>query len=226
MKIKYIVFIGIISSIQFSNARTTGKMFALGFNLTKTEYNGDYGNAIWNFNVTDYLCGGLSFVVNLNPSFDLSLQGNYGSYGYDVIYDSQRNFLAYKLDLSTLLHYKLNNGYLLNEDIKISPFLSLGIGYASYSRDNRFDTGTPPRVNVGRPDFIIPFGGGLQYMISNNFALKYQYLYYLTNNDKHDNNIIKPGNDAFGQHLFSVMYLFSETHRGESRQKDHCQCDS
>lgn len=192
-------------------AQTADSKFAIGLSAVNSEYNGDYGNGIWNFD-RFYPGGGLSLGLYLNPSFDLGLQGNYGNYGYFKDVDSR--FFGNKFDMSLLGRYKFNNGYILKETAKFYPFLSLGLGFASYSRASS-DTGTNPTI-ITSPgaDFIIPLGAGLKYQITDRFALQYQYLYNFTNQDNRDENrgatnpiyATKAGNDRFGEHMFSLIF--------------------
>lgn len=220
MKTKHLFILGIALASQFLYAQTADNKVALGLNLTRSEYNGDYGNAIWDFNQHYFGQGfGLSLATYLNSSFDLGLQGNFGEYGY---YKNKLNrFVGDKLDLSLFGHYKLNNGYIFSEKARLSPFISMGIGYASYSRGSDDDY-VYPRIIVGK-DLIVPIGAGLKWQIANKFALQYQYLYNFTNHDNHDEireanypgYYTKSGNDAFGQHMLSMIFSF-----GKARDTD------
>jgi sulfur carrier protein ThiS len=172
---------------------------------------------------------GLSLGYYLNPSFDLGLQSSYGKYGY---YENSINYFhGMKTDLSLYTHYKLNNGYLLNKNSKIAPFLSVGIGFATYSIDSKVDKSETnpaldPTIIVGGMDLVVPLGAGLKYQVTSEFALQYQYLYNFTNSDVRDQNrsggvvntvfgtpahpTEKEGNDAFGQHVFSFIFSFGK----------------
>jgi outer membrane protein OmpA-like peptidoglycan-associated protein len=239
MKQKILFLVILLACLQFVNAQTADSKFAIGVTLGKTVYSGDYGgNAIFDFGHTDpqlaygYLSGGLSFGYYLTPSFDLGLQGNYGTYGRwnDVVY----NFLLNKFESSFYLHYKFNNGYLLKENSKLAPFLSLGYGLAFYNRNNNLDYGLSPRGDYSRLDFIVPVGLGLKYQFDDNFALQYQYLYNFTTNDNHDTHLAlnnpvensRPGNDAFGEHIVSLIVNFGgdkdSDHDGVSDKYDLC----
>ena len=215
MKTKHLfLLLGVVLTIQSLNAQTADKKWALGLNLTRSEYNGDFGNALWNFDQKYFgQGGGLSLATYLNSSFDLGLQGNFGQYGY--FKDAINRFAGDKLDASLFLHYKLNNGYILSKKAKLSPFLSVGLGIASYTRSNG-DNDIYPRIIAGT-DYILPVGAGLKYQIGKGFALQYQYLYNFTNHDNRDEirghttpdrpiYSAKSGNDAYGEHLFSFIF--------------------
>lgn len=210
-----------LSIFQFENAQTADKHLAFGISLGRTVYAGDYGgNAIFDGGHTEpgmslgYLTGGLSLATYLSPSFDLGIQGNYGNYGRwnsDV-----SNFLALKFETSLSARFKFNNGYLLSKNAKLSPFLSLGAGLAAYNRNTLKDHGPDPRANFKGIDFIIPIGGGFKYQFNETFAIQYQYLYNFTNSDIHDQHsgdpieFSRPGNDAWGEHLLSVLITFGK----------------
>ncbi|HEY6915511.1 MAG TPA: thrombospondin type 3 repeat-containing protein [Paludibacter sp.] len=238
MKIKKPFLIALLISTQIISAQTADNRFALGLNFVKNEYNGDYGNGIFNFSQRWYAAGGISLSTYLTPSFDLGLQGTYGNYGYYKT--TIDNFAGGKFDASLYTHYKLNNGYILREDSKWSPFLSLGFGVANYSINN---SATPwPTIITDGPDLIIPLGVGLKYQLTSSIAIQYQYLYNFTTSDVHDqnrsggvNNIvfgtplhpgIKAGNDAYGQHMLGFVFTLSgakdSDHDGVSDKYDKC----
>lgn len=237
MKIKRALLIATLICTQIVGAQTADKRFALGLNLVKNEYNGEYGSSIWNFNQS-YYGGGLSLGYYLNPSFDLGLQGTLGNYGYHK--DAINQFSGDKLDASVFAHYKLNNGYILSESSQLSPFISLGLGFASYSRD---DNASPiPAIITDKADFVVPVGLGLKYQFSKSIAIQYQYLYNFTSSDVHDQNrsggvvntvfgkpnepALKAGNDTYGQHLIGFVFSFGgikdTDHDGVSDKYDKC----
>ncbi len=219
------VFI-LLTFVLFGQAQTADSRIAFGLSGVKTLYIGDYGgNGIYDFGYSEmrilgvsifpigYWSGGFFFNTYLSSSFDVGIQGFYGDYGYWLNKDS--NFIAMKFETSLFAHYKFNNGYILAQNAKLSPFLSFGFGMAGYSRNNGKDYGlrNVPRGNFTGIDFIVPLGAGFKYQITNKFAFQYQYLYNFTNSDIHDQHMVgagiessKHGNDAWGAHIFSVIY--------------------
>ena len=229
MKNKILLLLTFSIASQLMSAQTADYKFAIGINVIRNEYNGDYGNGIFNFGQVMNPSGGLSFSYYLNSSFNLGLQANYGSYGY--FEDKMNNFHGQKLDMSLYTQYKLNNGYIISKNSRFTPFLSLGVGLAQYGIDSRIDKSlTNPSLNpliiVGGLDVIVPVGVGLKYQVTPRFAIQYQYLYNFTNSDVHDQNrsgglvnrvfgtdahpYAKPGYDAFGQHVFSLIVNFGK----------------
>ena len=137
--------------------------------------------------------------------------------------DAPNNFLAIKYQVTTAIKYKI---HFVNEDDKFVPFLTVGMGIAGYARNTAKDKPinpdngevTSPRLNDTGTDLIVPFGGGFKYKLSDKISIQYQYLYNLTSSDIHDVHMSsgpgspngnlefsKPGNDAWGEHVFSVI---------------------
>ena len=219
MTIKNFLLGAILISSQLLSAQTADNKFAIGLNFLKNEYNGEYGNQLFDFNRRHYGAG-LSIGSYLNSSFDLGLNATFGTYAY--FQDDINQFSGNKLDVSLNAHYKLNNGYILKEDSKLSPFISAGLGVASYYTSNN---STPPSIITDKPDFILPVGLGLKYQFTKSLALQYQYIYNFTSSDVHDQNrsggvvntvfgkpnqpALKYGLDAYGQHLFGIVFSFN-----------------
>lgn len=234
MRFKYIIIpVFLLFSIEFAEAQsslTFDKLFSVGIHITKPEYNGDLGNSMWNVNSGQkgsywyYWGGGASFSVNLNASFFVSLDVNYGNYGFFKA-PGEANFLSDKLDFTSTAHYRLNNGYILKEDVRVAPFFSLGIGAAKYfynRRDGVYFNNYQVEHRLGDKalDLIVPFGGGVQFNISKDLAVRYQYLIYLTSSDSHDKNTTTKQNDMFGQHMAGIIFSF-----GDIVRKDKCHCN-
>src|SRR5665647_2672734 len=140
MKTRNLLLMAFFVASQFMNAQTADYKFAIGLNVIRNEYNGDYGNGIFDFKQILYPSTGLSLSYFLSPSFDLGLQGNYGAYGYientKNLVKTVNQFQGAKLDASLYIHYKFDNGYILQKNSRLSPFLSLGIGGAKYFINN------------------------------------------------------------------------------------------
>ena len=237
---KYVLFAGLISVVSFLSAQTVHKDLMVSLGFVKNEYNGDYGNGILNFSKPWSDAVGVSLYKYITPSFDLGVQGSYGKYGYkesDIAW-----FRGLKYDASLFVHYKFANGYFMDVDSKFSPFLSIGAGLALYSINPALDkSGSDPTLNstiiTAGTDYIFPVGAGLTYHYNRSFSFQYQYLYTFTNSDVHDQNIsagetnsyfgtsrhpyYKPGNDVYGQHILSLIYVISE-----AATSTKCRCNN
>jgi outer membrane protein OmpA-like peptidoglycan-associated protein len=213
-------------SMLMATAQTADNKIAVGLHFVKNEYNGDYGNGMFDFGKKMYTGLGLSAGYFLSPSFDLGLQGSYGTFGYSVTNsETEANrFLGNKFDMSLFSHYKLNNGYILKEDAKLSPFVSLGLGFATYGYTQADKNAIADNVANFAPaivkegvDIIIPLGIGLKYQISRSLAIQYQYLYNITAGkyaDRHDTNRGKY-NETTGKSFFDAQTVYPENKRND-----------
>jgi len=82
MKTKNLLLMAFFIASQFITAQTADIKLAVELGVIKTEYHGDYGNGIFNFNQQMYPAGGLAIGYYLNPSFNLGLRSSFGDYGY------------------------------------------------------------------------------------------------------------------------------------------------
>ena len=212
--------------------------FSISKNLYVGDYGGngisDFGHAEMS---QGYLSFGLSLAGYISRSIDFGIQANYGDYGYFNAVDftkqnlpgvdAPNSFLAIKYQATSSVKYKI---HFINEDDRFVPFLTVGMGIAGYARNTAKDKPinpdngevTSPRLNYKGTDLIIPFGGGFKYRLSEKIAIQYQYLYNLTNSDVHDTHMggqsgspnydfehKKAGNDAWGEHVFSLIFSIS-----------------
>ena len=187
----FVLALMLLSLAGFSQAQTADQKLSLGILGGKTEYKGDLGNGMFKCNPF-YGHGALSLNYYLNSSFNIGLLGEYGAYGYKGL------FTGKKSDLSLLLTYKFNNGYLIKEDAVIQPYLAAGAGIAKYSGD---------RINESDMDELLPVGGGIKVKITPAVAIQYQALYNFTDADKRDNVEINRDDD-FLSHTIGLIFTF------------------
>jgi len=214
MRKRSLFFILMLSALQLIQAQTEDHKVAVGIFAGRNEYDGDLGSSIFRFDKTTRLFGALTLQTYVSPSFDLGVQGTYGSYAYEK--GGADLFKGQKYDGFMFLHYKLNNGYILPKTAKLSPFLAVGIGLTGYAGDNG-------KIKTFPMDLSVPLGAGLKYQISSKVAIQYKYLYFLTNHDSHDmkvgnlndraDNVNK--NDKFGEHTLGIIFSL-----GGKRDKD------
>ena len=196
------------------------KRFSLGVGMVKNEYNGDYGNALFNLSQKAYYSTSAFLSFNISPSFDIGVEASSGNYGYYI--DIVNNFEGGKDDILCYLNYKFNNGYLLDLETPFSPYISLATGYAKYYINNN---ATPyPTIIRSDNDRIFSLGFGVNYKFTKKFSLRYEFLFNFTDSDVHDQNRggefssifgtealpqYKKGNDVYAQHILSLVYHLS-----------------
>lgn len=177
------------------------KKWSFGIHGGKTEYSGDYGNALFRLGRAFYGFGGLSLGRYIDKNFDVNLKATFGSYGY--LKNPNERFLGNKLDAKIFLSYKLTNGYILKENAKLVPTLNFGAGTAFYMGDNIVTEGN---------DWIIPIGVGLRYNINENMAVQ---AYSFANSVKSDHrdgfaSTFTDYNDHFFKHSIGLIYTFGK----------------
>lgn len=210
MNLKHFLLITSIIVAQLLVAQDEDNRTAVGIYLTKSEYRGDLGNSLWNFNTSFNLGGALSLQQFITPSFDIGIHGEYGRYNYPPMGGRKYETFAFA-------NYKLNNGYIFNKNSIVSPFLSGGLGFAGYHSGNIPNKGL---------DFIFPLGAGIKIHLTEDIALEYKYLLYFTNNDSRDNIAPQHGtNDRYGQHFAGISISFGgvdSDNDGVKNSKDLC----
>lgn len=199
------------ASFQFILAQDEDNRTAVGLYLSKAEYRGDYGSALWNLNTNFNLGGAFSLQRYLTPTFDLGIQAGYGKYSYSSAFSGR------KYDAFVYANIKMNNGYIFSEKSVVAPFLTGGLGLAGYH------AGIP---NVKGVDFILPLGAGVKFQLTENIGLEYKYLVHITNNDSRDGLIAAKGkNDIYGQHFAGIVISFGgldSDRDGVKNKKDLC----
>jgi len=217
------------------SAQNPANKVAMELGVIKNEYFGDVGNRLFNFS-DNYFATGLGLIRYINPSLNVGVESTLGRYGYyynDADINNVWKMKGNKFDLSVIGVYKLNNGYIMPESNKFSPFVSLGIGIASYSEIPSIKaTGVAPFENpmiiTKGIDFIVPMGIGFNLKLSKSVNLLYKYTFNFTTTDYRDMirtsltdpNDMAPGfirdkylsvtgPDAFGKHMLGISFTLS-----------------
>lgn len=186
-------------------AQTEQKKITITLQGGLNEYHGDLGNGFFDFKQSQPL-GAVALSAWLSPSINYGIQAGYGQYGYEALAGDYngKSFFGEKLDANMFLEYKFNNGYILSQNSRISPFLTLGMGFANYKEIEE------NRIHVFPMDFVFPVGAGVKFHLSKAIALQYKYLHHFTNNDQHDMIRANGKNDRFGQHLLGFAISFGK----------------
>lgn len=119
----------LLTTCGYQIAKAQGS--SLGFHATIAEYDGDLNGNEHHFYqfASPKLGGALSLQQYLSPSFNLVEKASYNVMSYKNELGTL-GFTANHFALNLKLRYKFNNGYLIQEDAAIAPFLTAGLGAA------------------------------------------------------------------------------------------------
>jgi outer membrane protein OmpA-like peptidoglycan-associated protein len=184
-------------------------------------YSGDLGSNITDFTTDVFqqnITGGLTFSRYINKSFDATLMGTIGSWGY---YENNTTiFKGMMMHGNLHIKYKFNNGYLLAEDSRLAPFVFAGAGVSNYT-GNKITNGL---------DYPIVGGAGLRWRLTDALSLNYQatFGYMSTAHNNPETTPTKPtGQDVFMLQTigfgFNLGPTKDEDKDGVSDKKDKCQ---
>lgn len=197
--------------VLFSNSlfsQDVDNPWAFELSTGKNEYRGDQGKGYFNTQDKFESYGGIVVIkdyvgigVNryISPNFDGSLQLSDGEYGFQGRWVTN-SFSGNKADISLLLKYKLNNGVILSEESFIAPYLTMGLGLATYYGSN---------IGEGSGAFI-PMGAGLKLKFTPNISLQTQLLFNFNFDDKAD-KVIDGSNDNFIRQTLSLVISFGNS---------------
>lgn len=184
-------------------------------------YAGDLGNSMTDFTSDVFnqnLHGGINLSRYLGRSFDLALNTNVGSFGY---YESGNTiFKGYMVHGNLNLKYKLNNGYMLQENSLLAPYLFVGGGASNFTGKN---------ITNGF-DYPIVGGLGFRLRLTPSVNIVYQTTFGMMTNAHNNPEAIpftKPtGQDQFMLHMLGVSFNLGRGNDidkdGVSDSKDKC----
>lgn len=204
-RILYLFLIGLIASSAV-HAQTESKPFALGLHFGTKQYHGDLANEYWDF-TNLHAAGGLSLSGYLTKSWDWQLLVSHGIIDHSKMWEGQEwAFRTSIIDLNAMLKYKIANGFLLNEDFFLKPYVVAGVGDAVFSGP-QFGVDS---VTVG---FNFPVGFGFDLPINDKISFNYQTTnnYTLTDNLDQVNEQYQRVNatDKFMFHSVGLKFNFS-----------------
>ncbi len=216
MKKITLMLISMFALATISQAQTKYKDMAIGFHLGDKEYAGEYGNEMFAFEGS-HLAGGISLQKYLTRSWDAMF---YVSYGMIDDNDSIKSFNTHILDFNAVMKYKLNNGYIMNENAKVAPFLMAGVA-------DSYNVGTH-LANGNTVVFNFPIGGGIDFKINDDVAITLMSAYNYSISDRLDGwekSEDKKRNDAFLFNSIGVKFNFPSLDAdgdGITDKEDHC----
>jgi len=219
------IIIPCLIGLGMVQAQSSEHKWGLGISGGTNQYSGDLGNRVFAFDQAGYGFGGVSLAYYLNPSLNLIGQGTYGAYGYSNPYQS---FVGSKIDFDLMLHFRMNNGWILPKNFRLEPFLLAGMGTAGY-RGTKIIPVTHEGYKVN--DITIPVGGGIKYHLKPFLAIQYQFIYKFTDHDVRDRHIVTDKSDGrqdhYGQQAISLIFQIGRLRKdgdndGVPDKKDLC----
>ncbi len=206
-----------------ADAQTKERKWNLGVLGGFSVYSGALGSGMLDFTyavLRENPTGGLTLSRYLGRSFDLTLMGTIGSWGYYPANDL--GFKGYMLHGNVNFKYKLNNGYMIAEDSRLAPYIFAGMGASNLTGD---------RINEGL-DYPIIGGLGFSLRLSEVLNVNYQATFgYMTVDVAHYNPqklpaVMPTGNDQFMIHSLGLNFNLGkgkdEDKDGISDKKDKC----
>ncbi|MDP1727298.1 MAG: OmpA family protein [Bacteroidota bacterium] len=199
-----------------SHAQTVDRKWNLGLMVGTSEYAGDLGNGFIDFNtkaLDNNRIVGLSLNRFMSTTFDFSLMGVFGDWGY---YKTAEPFKGEMILGSAFIKFKFDNGYIIKEESRLSPYLLFGAGFTRLRGD---------KINGGL-DYPIMAGAGLNLRISEVMGLNYQATYGYLSSDGRDYRVGGTLYDAFLLHSiglnFSLGHKADADEDGISDKNDKC----
>lgn len=210
-RLKQIIFTLILSVfVLYADAQSRYHKWNAGVNGGISVYAGDLGNNITDFPLDVFehnVIVGLNLSRYLNRSFDVSLSGTIGSWGY---YNKQTTIFKGDMMHGNLnLRYKFSNGYLISEDSRLAPYVFGGVGLSRFSGST---------IN-NSTDLALVTGGGLNLRLTEVIGVTYQTTFgYLDNshNISEAAAAARPkGNDLFMFHTLGVGFNLGSEDDGD-----------
>jgi OOP family OmpA-OmpF porin len=219
----FIMTFGMLALLVPSYGQNSQYRLSVELNGGLREYNGDLGSSMFLSKGINNLGAGASIGYYISPSFDATLFGSAGDVSYsahlpfeeDLKY-KHRHFLSQTADFLIGVRYKLNNGYILNEDALIAPYFQIGGGaFYGHSRYNY----NPSQYTVWVGNYV--GGAGINFNIDPRWTVKVQAIYNYTQNDiwdgeansfNHNHSITNRKNASFDGYLYTslgVQYNFN-----------------
>jgi len=206
-------------------SQTVEHPWNVGIHFGKSEFNGDIGDASFNWTKPYYGFGGFSVSRYATRTFDLMVNLNYGEIGYFADLDSihygngmfHGSMYGTHANGTLFLKCKLNNGFIFKEKSRVQPYLLLGIGISFMWGDRIYDlyvnTNQGGRLNntsklsIAAKDQTITTGIGVNFVLSKRFNAYLQSSYIYTDHDGRDGYMVG-NNDGYLLHQVGVTFNF------------------
>lgn len=215
----------VMLSAYIVKAQNADNKWGVGLYLNFNDYKGDIANDFWDFGNTEPMIGSATLGRYLNPSFDAVFRlsvFNVESEG------ALGNFDDWLINTNLNLKYKFNNGYLLKEDARISPFLVGGFGYTYANTEGRIFGGD---FDENYDNLNLYYAAGLNIRIDDRWSVALETGIFYPLSDKYDGYKNKQRdtesyNDKFMHNTIGVIYSFGKSSDsdgdGVSDNRDDC----
>ncbi len=174
-------------------AQTEDNPTWLSIHVGHNEYDGDLGNEMLEYEVNTDWSAGVGFHQYLSPSFDFDAILEYGYLDYKNGSDEENpvkannSFGTKYLNANFMLRYKLANGYIIDQNATLQPFVGAGIGITPYfgGSDNIYKDQTGNDID-SRVGFGVPLAAGFDISLSEKTKLVLKATYNRTFVDGYD----------------------------------------
>lgn len=159
-----------------TNAQTIEDKTWLSVYLGHHEVDVDGYSEMGKFNVPRDVGGGISIQRYLNDSFD----ANFGIYLGRVDHEYNNSFSRYMVNTNLTARYKFANGYIIEKESTVRPYLLAGLGFSRYAE------GSSPNNLPKVSSMQIPLGAGFEIPLSDNVSVDINSTYNSTFTDEID----------------------------------------
>ncbi|MEP1304816.1 MAG: OmpA family protein [Balneola sp.] len=159
-----------------TNAQTIEDKTWFSVYLGHQEVDVDGYSEMGKFNIPRDMGGGISIQRYLNDSFDANL----GVYLGRVDHEFNDSFSRYMINTNLTARYKFANGYIIEKESTIKPYLLTGLGY-SWFAEGTTSNNIPPTKTLQ-----IPFGAGFEIPLNDNVSVDLNSTYNSTFTDEID----------------------------------------
>ena len=142
--------------------------------VTTNKLDMTYFESMFNFSDIENVGFRVGADAYLNPSLDASFNISRGKMKHEDL------FFALITDVSARLTYKFNNGYIMEEDARVAPFLGLGFGITNMQDQESF------WAELDGTHAMIPFAAGVNFKLNKKTDLVVSGTYNKTLDDTYN----------------------------------------
>lgn len=202
------VIIAVLCISTTLNAQTKEDPTWVSAYIGHHEYNGDYTNEMFRFDIPKDMAFGVGLQRYINKSFDFNYNLTIGSLDRDY---GSRRFRKFFWNNNLQMKFKLANGSILKEESSVKPFVTLGAGFTPF-------TGGSDNIS-NNVTIQIPLGFGFDVPINEDLSFVFQTTFNRSFNDYIDGRTSDNGttlvddknHDDFMIHTIGLKYNLFKT---------------